>query len=191
MQTTTVCPTRFRASCPVCAPASLLCTFIALGLLSGCATTSSTRESDKATEEEIHTFESTFHPSDFDPMRDRPVDRTPRKVDTTSVMEEDAPTAPPNMEMVQGFRVQVFSTTSIDAARAKRLEFEAAFPNEWFYLEYHAPTYKLRAGNFQTRFEAERFARLLTDQGHREAWTVPEKVFKSPGLRPALIPTPE
>lgn len=191
MQTIRFFPPGFRASRHACAPASLLFTGIALGLLSGCATTSSTRESDKATEEDIRTFESTFHPSDFDPMRERSVDRTPRKVDTTSVLEEDTPTALPSMEMVQGFRVQVFSTTSIDAARAKRLEFEAAFPDEWFYLEYHAPTYKLRAGNFQTRFEAERFARLLTDQGHQEAWTVPEKVFKSPGLRPTLVPAPE
>lgn len=191
MQMTMFLPAGFLASRHVWTLGGLVCTVIALGLLSGCGTTSSTQESGKATEEEIRSFESTFQPSDFDPMRERPVDRTPRQVDTVSVIEEDTPSAPPSMEMVQGFRVQVFSTTSIDAARAKRLEFEAEFPNEWFYLEYHAPTYKLRAGNFQTRFEAERFARLLTDQGHREAWTVPEKVFKSPGLRPAPVSTPE
>jgi hypothetical protein len=91
--------------------------------------------------------------------------------------------------MVQGFRVQVFSSTSIDAVRTKREEFESLFPEEWFYVEHHAPSYKLRAGNFLNRFEADRFARTLADQGYTEAWAVPEKVFKSPGKRPQFSPT--
>jgi len=160
-------------------------------LASGCGSTSGTQTGDNATEDDIRNFESTFRPSDFDPPKERPTDRTPRRVDTNTVVAADTPTAPPSMEMVQGFRVQVFSTNSIDAARAKRMEFEAAFPEEWFYLEYHAPTYKLRAGNFQNKFEAERFARMLAEQGYQEAWAVPEKVFKSPGKRPVIIPSPE
>lgn len=157
-------------------------------LLPGCGSTSETQGSGKATDEEIRRFESTFQPSEFDPMRTRSTERIPRRVDTTSVPVPDEPEAAASKEMVQGFRVQVFSSTNIDAVRAKREEFESLFPEQWFYLEYHAPSYKLRAGNFLNRFEADRFARTLADQGYTEAWAVPEKVFKSPGRRPQYFP---
>jgi hypothetical protein len=162
---------------------------LAYSLLPGCGTTAETQESGKATDEEIRNFESTFQPSDFDPMRERSTERIPRTVDTSSVPVADEPEAIASQEMVQGFRVQVFSSTSIDAVRTKREEFESLFPEEWFYVEHHAPSYKLRAGNFLNRFEADRFARTLADQGYTEAWAVPEKVFKSPGKRTRISPT--
>jgi len=174
-----------------CMLVGLVCSILTLGMLSGCGSSSATRGSDKATEEEIRTFESNFQPSEYDPLKAQPADRDARRADTNSVIMADSPSSSASLEMVQGYRVQVFSTTSIDAARAKRDEFEGAFPEEWFYLEYHAPTYKLRAGNFQNRFEADRFARMLGDQGFREAWTVPEKVYKSPGNRPPVAPQSE
>jgi hypothetical protein len=157
-------------------------------LLPGCGSTAETQGSGKATDEEIRNFESTFDPSDYDPMRSRSTERIPRKVDTTSVSAPDEAEAVASQEMIQGFRVQVFSSTSIDAVRAKREEFESLFPEEWFYVEHHAPSYKLRAGNFLNRFEADRFARTLADQGYTEAWAVPEKVFKSPGRRSQFLP---
>ncbi len=164
---------------------ALLCTTIGFVMLSGCASTKAVKAGEhKATEEEIRRFESTFQPSDSDPARVLNVDRHPRHVDTSSVIVADEFMVPASQETTQGFRVQVFSTTSIDAARDKKSEFEAVFPEEWFYLHYHAPTYKLRAGNFQNRFEADRFARRMTELGYVEAWTVPEKVLISPGKRP-------
>lgn len=164
---------------------------LALFFISGCGTTKAVKGSEgKATQDEIREFESTFQPSDYDPAKTLPADRHPRLVDTSSVVSADDLAIPANQETMQGFRVQVFSTTNIDVARARKAEFEAAFPDEWFYLEYEAPTYKLRAGNFKNRFEADRFARTLTDQGFPEAWAVPEKVFKAPGKRPPGEPEP-
>lgn len=158
-------------------------------LIAGCGSTKeSGKESQGASEESIRAFEAGFQPSDHDPLKPRTQDRNARRNDSTSTIAADDVLTPASSEMTQGFRVQVYSSTDIDAARAKKAELEAAFPEEWFYLDYHAPSYKLRVGNFMTRFEAERFARTLTDQGYAEAWTVPEKVFTAPGKRKAVPP---
>jgi hypothetical protein len=161
-------------------------------LLAGCGATKQTTQDDgRAADEAIRSFEKGFQPSDHDPVKLRTHDRTHQRTDSSGTAIDAGSANPALSETVQGFRVQVFSTTEFDKARAKKAEFEAAFPDEWFYQTYQAPTYKLRAGNFLTRFEAERFARLLTDQGYREAWTVPETVFRTPGKRPATPPPAE
>jgi hypothetical protein len=158
-------------------------------LIAGCGSTKeSGKESQGASEDAVRAFEAGFQPSDHDPLKPRMHDRIPRRNDSTLTISADEALTPASTEMAQGFRVQVYSSTDIDTARAKKSEFEAAFPGEWFYLDYHAPSYKLRVGNFMTRFEAERFARTLTDQGYAEAWTVPEKVFTAPGKRKSAPP---
>jgi hypothetical protein len=83
-------------------------------------------------------------------------------------------------ELVQGFRVQVFSTSDIDIAKARMSDAELAFPAEWFYLSYDPPVYKIRAGNFLNRLDAERFMASAQERGFRGAWVVPEKVITNP-----------
>lgn len=85
--------------------------------------------------------------------------------------------------IVQGFRVQLFSTSEIDQANAKKTQAEAAFPDEWFFVVYDQPTYKLRGGNFVNRSSADAFAKHLTENGFPDAWTVPEKIVKNPQPR--------
>jgi hypothetical protein len=65
---------------------------------------------------------------------------------------------------------------------------ETQFPEEWFYVVYDAPTYKVRAGNFLERYEADRFGKLLAEKGYRDAWVVPEKVYKDAPPRPPQTP---
>ena len=85
--------------------------------------------------------------------------------------------------VVQGFRVQLFSTPEIDEANAKKAQAEAAFPDEWFFVVYDQPTYKVRGGNFVNRSAADAFAKHLTQKGFPDAWTVPEKIVKNPRPR--------
>ncbi len=85
--------------------------------------------------------------------------------------------------VVQGFRVQLFSTPEIDEANKKKVQAEAAFPDEWFYVVYDQPTYKLRGGNFVNRAGADAFAKYLTGKGFPDAWIVPEKIVKNPRPR--------
>jgi hypothetical protein len=92
--------------------------------------------------------------------------------------------------MVPGFRVQLVATSSIDEVNTRKTQAEEEFPGEWFYIEFDPPSYKLRAGNFQTRFDADRFARTLAARGFGDAWTVPEHVFQSPPPPPPPAKTP-
>jgi hypothetical protein len=149
-------------------------------LFAGCmaATEGTTGGTDPGHEATLEHFEADFTPSDHDPVQ-RTVnaggDSMTTGVDSSKLGVADLP-----LEFVPGFRVQIFASTSIDAANQKKAEAEALFPNEWFYLHYDPPTYKVRAGNFQQRYEADRFVRQVAEQGFKEAWAVPEKVIKDP-----------
>jgi hypothetical protein len=140
--------------------------------------TGSTRKTTGSTDD-LRKYEADFRPSDLDPDASAATVKTPP--DTAIPMEHtsDVP-AQTTLELVPGFRVQVLSTTTIDELLAKKQAVEALFPTEWFYLEYDPPTYKIRAGNFLTRFEADRFAKQLSEKGYPDAWAVPTRVFKQP-----------
>ncbi len=126
-------------------------------------------------------FESDFRPSDHDTIAPPPAPHPGapsawKKGDTAGAVSATDTVG----ELVPGFRVQIYSTTDIDQAKAKKLEAEGDFPTEWFYLQYDPPTYKIRGGNFLQRYEAERFVRLAVDRGFSDSWAVPEKVFSQP-----------
>jgi hypothetical protein len=163
---------------------------VALGgfllILPGCGTTkeSGSERSESGFMTDMERFEQDFRPSDYDPEIE-PAFQPKDEISETGDTEPTERIAPPAQEFVQGFRVQLFSTTSIDEGNSKKTEAEGLFPGEWFYLVYDPPSYKLRAGNFQTRFDADRFARQLVERGFRNAWVVPEKVYKNPPPRPS------
>jgi len=168
-------------------PASVLLTAL---LLSGCAG-SKTSEQSESFEAKVRASEATFRPSDHDPLPE-PSQKTPSgTTDTVQTPSQAETVVLPAGEMIQGFRVQVYSSTNIDQARAKKAQLEELYPDEWFYLDYASPSYRIRAGNFLIRFEADRFARLMTEHGFSEAWAVPERVYKNAGKRPAPPPQPQ
>jgi SPOR domain len=147
-------------------------------LIAGCAATKKAGEVSASTSL-LHQYEATFNPSEFDePL----TDIIPAR-DTSATLlpgTDSASASPRPPELTQGYRVQVFATTSYDEATSTKTAIEEQFPNEWFYLVYDSPTYKLRGGNFIERYEAERFAKTLTERGYRNAWVVPERVYKYP-----------
>jgi hypothetical protein len=125
-------------------------------------------------------YEADFHPSDHDTLPAAPVP-TGQQSTRQNPGEPGSPAALEGEgELVPGFRVQIYSTTDIDAAKEKKTEAESYFPSEWFYLQYDPPTYKIRGGNFLQRYEAERFIRLAVEKGFTDSWAVPEKVFRQP-----------
>jgi hypothetical protein len=160
--------------------------FIVCGsLLISCAASKDSKKSNDAAEftKELRKYEATFQPSDYNPD----VTRILKEEKESTSLQGDVPveqaTEQP-AELLPGFRVQIFSSTSIDEANSKLAEVQGILPLEWFYLVYDPPAYKIRGGNFLTRFEAEKFAKQLSDRGYRDAWVVPEKVFKNPPPRP-------
>ncbi len=99
-------------------------------------------------------------------------------------------------EFVPGFRIQLATTMDIDSANTRKAQAEAAFPSESLFIDFDPPAYKLRAGNFHTRFEADRFARLAAQKGFPDAWPVPTRVLRDPSSTrmksssPDTVPVP-
>lgn len=63
--------------------------------------------------------------------------------------------------MDKGFRLLVISTTLREEALAAKSKVYAAFPELKAYLFHQSPYYKVKAGNFKVRKEAEQYQRRL------------------------------
>jgi hypothetical protein len=161
---------------------SIATLLIPAALLSACTPgRETTREQPaSAPRDAMVQYEADFRPSDHDTLP-AATSRTGGPLLPQDRVNTGNTAAPEGEgELVQGFRVQIYSTTDIDAAKAKKLEAESYFPSEWFYLQYDPPAYKIRGGNFLQRYEAERFARQAAEKGFKDSWAVPEKVLKQP-----------
>lgn len=157
--------------------------------VAGCASSRPTEhanDTDAATDE-LRRYESEFRPADFDQHIE---DVIARPQDSTVIAEATHPKDVTQNadELVPGFRVQLLATASIDDATRRKTDIEEMFPDEWFYLTYDPPTYKLRGGNFKTRIEADRFAKRMVESGFRDAWIVPDRVFR---VTPPRTPAPQ
>jgi len=157
----------------------IVCILIVAIALASCGPS---KETPKREKEQMDLYEADFRPSDYD---QDPDSLFQAKQGTEEEKHDVDIVVPPESQLIQGFRVQLYSSSSIDSAIARKAEVESLFPGEWFYLVYDPPTYKIRAGNFQTRFDADRFSRLLAEKGYHEAWVVPEKIYRNPPPRPA------
>jgi hypothetical protein len=63
--------------------------------------------------------------------------------------------------MSKGFRLLVVNTTNREEAINAKTKLYQYFPDLKSYLVYHAPYYKLKAGNFKEKEEAEDFQKKL------------------------------
>jgi len=150
-------------------------------LVSGCGSTADIPETRN-----LRDYEATFRPSDFDQPPEELFPRGTHPAGKDSSASPVLPVQPP--ELTQGYRVQIFASSSYDQAMQTKSAAEAEFTDEWFYIVYDAPTYKVRAGNFIERYEAEKFARQLAEKGYKDSWVVPERVYSSPPPRPSSPP---
>ena len=104
----------------------------------------------------------------------------------------------PENKLVDGFRIQIISTKSLEnATRAKQIASEQFSDlNLRFYLDFDSPYYKVRMGDFQTREEAQKIRDIVRLRGYPKAWTVPARVWSHPEIAAppdslSKIPEPE
>jgi septal ring-binding cell division protein DamX len=85
-----------------------------------------------------------------------------------------APT-PRGSTEIDGFRVQCFASSSVDAVRTekKTVEAKTLYP---VYISFEQPFYRLHLGNFPTRPEAEVALAELRAAGYADAWIVRAKI---------------
>jgi hypothetical protein len=65
-------------------------------------------------------------------------------------------------ETVYGYRVQIFFGSSRQAAYAAQEKFNEEYPELRTYITYTEPNFKVQAGDFRTRLEAEKLRSELT-----------------------------
>lgn len=165
--------------------AKITSSLIIVAFMMGCSGAKKAQQSEASSESSaLEEYEADFHPSDYDVE----IGAVFSELRKDNEKENDPAEVRPTVEapvFVPGYRVQLFATTDIDEANGQKLTAESAFPTEWFYIEYDPPSYKLRAGNFLSRTDAEAFAQTLQSSGYPDAWVVPDRVQKNaPPRRP-------
>jgi len=88
-----------------------------------------------------------------------------------------------NNGLFRGYRLQVLNTRSRDEAFKTKAMLLENFPNQKVYILYQAPYFKVRAGNFINRNDAENFSKQVSSYLSQPAYVVNDLV--------EYIPKPE
>ena len=160
---------------------------VCLSLIAGCTTSKRVGKDkpDEELKEFLAKYEKTFDPSVYNP-----------DVDSIRVEEQhvhDAVESSNSVEIalpetIPGFRIQVMFTPEIEEATGIRDSLSSSVPEEWTYVVFDAPYYKVRVGNFIERYEAQALLRRLIFLGFNEAWIVPDKIIKNPPVKIPELP---
>ena len=81
---------------------------------------------------------------------------------------------------LNGYRIHIFSEIGNEAlnhAKAVKSRFERAFPDIPIYLTYSEPYFRLRAGNFRNRVEAEQCLRRIKPR-FKEAFVTADMIYR-------------
>lgn len=158
---------------------------IIMALLAGCASTKK-EVREPPPEPPKEKMNESFDPVELD---DEDISFTETETQTPESVTPDLPEKKkePVNRLVEGFRVQLFSTKNLEnASRAKYMAAEKFTDmNIRFYLEFDSPYYKVRMGDFRSREEAEQIRRVAQNRGYPKAWIVKTKVWSHPEITPA------
>jgi len=81
---------------------------------------------------------------------------------------------------LNGYRIHIFMEIGNDAlkhAEDVKRKFEKAFPDIPIYLSYAEPYFRLRAGNFRNRVEAEKCLRRIKPK-FKEAFVTSDLIYR-------------
>jgi hypothetical protein len=160
---------------------AILFTAIAL-MISGCGSSGSSQKEAPGSAEErdqrvpLSRYEKTFNPSDYDDEI--------AEIQKQHVMEQEKAAAGHRQDSVvvesslmQGYRVQIFATGSIDEANAMRLTAVQRITEDSIYVMFDPPVYKVRIGDFRTRAEANQKLGAIVALGFADAWVVGDRII--------------
>lgn len=174
-----------------CRMNGLLTVLLALGLaVCGCAAKKPMQKPQSASKDAPYEFEKEgeIPPLDESDIVEEP-DFEEVPIEEEEVIEEEMETPPadelliekaPPVEMMNGFRVQVFATGDEETAEAVREtgENKLGVP---VYTEFVDGLYKVRVGDCRVREEAEALLKRCRNAGYGDAWIVETRVIASPG----------
>jgi uncharacterized membrane protein len=138
-------------------------------------------QNEKPQPEKSSTPSSVAQNEDFDPMTLKaPAFRiarkqVTRKSDTLNVTPSSSAQADTSWQTVAGYQVQLLQTEDAKLARSTVREAILAL-NVDVETIYEAPYYKIRAGRFVNRYDAEQLQNLATEKGYANCWVVRTQV---------------
>lgn len=94
----------------------------------------------------------------------------------TAPVKTEKPVEPIKDQLVSGFRVQVLATRYYKKADSLRVVLVKNYGTE-VYIDFEAPNYKVRVGNFVTRNQAEKLQSELKSRGYENAWIIQTRVY--------------
>ncbi len=84
-----------------------------------------------------------------------------------------------SIRKVDGFRVQIKSSSDRDEVMKTKADLLKSYPNIKTYLSYQQPYFKLRIGDFTSQAEAYKAMKEVNDQ-FKGIFVVPDQVFVLP-----------
>lgn len=82
-------------------------------------------------------------------------------------------------QTIPGYRVQIYFGVNRPKASEVKLDFAGRFPEVSAYLTYQQPNYKVRVGDFRSRYEALRFLKSIEGL-YPTVFVVPDEVRLPP-----------
>lgn len=76
---------------------------------------------------------------------------------------------------MDGYRIQLFSSSERNNANAMRNKFKQEYPNESIYLIYQQPYFKLRVGDYRNHIEAQQMY-LKYQKTYGQILIIPDKI---------------
>jgi len=101
-----------------------------------------------------------------DPLIDTLIAKRPTLVKVSPVSEESSSS---------GYRVQIFFGSNRQAAYAAQAKFRDEYPEYRTYISYNDPNFRVQAGDFHTRLEAQKLMSELT-QSFTSLFIIPGKI---------------
>lgn len=97
-----------------------------------------------------------------------------------ALVEKQGQVIPPEVEpQIDGYRIQLFFDQDKSAVNEARSTFIAKYPKIDTYVEYHAPYFYLKVGDFRTHLEAVRIKSTVEDK-FPTSFVVKEKIYLPP-----------
>ncbi|HUR67053.1 MAG TPA: SPOR domain-containing protein [Chitinophagaceae bacterium] len=81
----------------------------------------------------------------------------------------------------KGFRLMIISTTSRDEAIAAKTKIYTYFPDLKAYLWYQSPYFRVKAGNFKDRKDAEAYQKRMNNYFPRGVFIMKDIIEVKPG----------
>ncbi len=80
------------------------------------------------------------------------------------------------LQEINGFRVQIFRTEDINEAKRRESIYIDTFGEENIVLIFEKPFYRIRAGRFRNKEEAEEFQNSIIQRGILNSIIIPDRV---------------